>query len=482
MAVTKSFSVEFDDALLDLDGWKNPRYEGSKLTGQKINEWNAGDITYGKNPVIENKTTALFIGASILGEGESADIVDFAHHSYISINKILIINPNTDTVQIINRADTNEIAFSRLISDNFPMGTKAHIDLLDPSVPHHLKNNHFIKFNRGFLTKLISYQKSGSDNAYNDLVFFGKISGSYSGSSNSGGPNGHGAPIFNYGGRSGAQGTPVTRIYSSSLEDGTYITNLSINDQNPLYNLIYPDPKRRGVANHNINNGQQQMINTNMTRLATFYNSNLFPTALANDIHIFVTMGGGTLDYHYNKGDTTIKSLNTAELDLDNYNPLTYNNSMRDNEDPDELTNLPFSLITPSHWLVPLKPNNIQESPFGLNTDISASFPGNTIITANVYDMVADNFVNANYGVEKYTDFESGSSQYIMSTLDSGNNNSLIVNLSKEVELPHGVGEKGFVISAEQTDRRVRDNIDYYLEKAGLIEKTVKSKAPRRGI
>mgnify|MGYP001472953601 CR=1 FL=1 len=35
MAVTRSFNVEFDDALLDLEGWKNSRYEGSKLTGAK---------------------------------------------------------------------------------------------------------------------------------------------------------------------------------------------------------------------------------------------------------------------------------------------------------------------------------------------------------------------------------------------------------------------------------------------------------------
>ena len=37
------------------------------------------------------------------------------------------------------------------------------------------------------------------------------------------------------------------------------------------------------------------------------------------------------------------------------------------------------------------------------------------------------------------------------------------------------------VIIPEQTDRRVKDNIDYYLEKAGLIEKTVTTKSPRRG-
>jgi len=67
MAVTRSFDVEFDDALLDLEGWKNPRYNGSKLTGAKINKFTAGDITFGSNPVIENKIVALYVGNTLIG-------------------------------------------------------------------------------------------------------------------------------------------------------------------------------------------------------------------------------------------------------------------------------------------------------------------------------------------------------------------------------------------------------------------------------
>ena len=36
------YNVEFDDALLDLAGWRNPRYKGSKLKGIRINEFNKG--------------------------------------------------------------------------------------------------------------------------------------------------------------------------------------------------------------------------------------------------------------------------------------------------------------------------------------------------------------------------------------------------------------------------------------------------------
>ena len=50
---------------------------------------------------------------------------------------------------------------------------------------------------------------------------------------------------------------------------------------------------------------------------------------------------------------------------------------------------------------------------------------------------------------------------------------TLILNLDKESELYDGIGEKGFVVIPEQSDIRVRENLDFYLEKAGLINKTI---------
>ena len=58
---------------------------------------------------------------------------------------------------------------------------------------------------------------------------------------------------------------------------------------------------------------------------------------------------------------------------------------------------------------------------------------------------------------------------------------TVIIDLAKESELYNGVGEKGFVIVPQETDIKLRDNIEYYLEKAGLIEKTTTTKAPRKG-
>ena len=58
---------------------------------------------------------------------------------------------------------------------------------------------------------------------------------------------------------------------------------------------------------------------------------------------------------------------------------------------------------------------------------------------------------------------------------------TVIINLKKESECFNGIGEKGFVIVPENAHQKVRDNLDFYLEKAGLIDKTTRTKAPKRG-
>ena len=47
MALTQSFDVEFNDSVLDLQGWKNPRHHGSKLIAKKINQLSPPEFSKG---------------------------------------------------------------------------------------------------------------------------------------------------------------------------------------------------------------------------------------------------------------------------------------------------------------------------------------------------------------------------------------------------------------------------------------------------
>ena len=57
---------------------------------------------------------------------------------------------------------------------------------------------------------------------------------------------------------------------------------------------------------------------------------------------------------------------------------------------------------------------------------------------------------------------------------------TLVVNLDKESEVGDGLGDGGFVIIPQNCHPRVKNNIEYYLEKAGLIEKTTRFKNEAR--
>ena len=51
-------------------------------------------------------------------------------------------------------------------------------------------------------------------------------------------------------------------------------------------------------------------------------------------------------------------------------------------------------------------------------------------------------------------------------------NETLILNLNKPQELPQGLGELGYALVPENTSQLVKDNLEYFLEKAGLLDKT----------
>ena len=172
MAVTQSFSVEFDDSLLDLAGWKNPRYDGSKLTGKKINKFNKGDVSYGFNPVIENKVVALYIGNTLIGgDGEEDAYTEITNHSYATIDRILIIDLTDDSVQIVDRQNYDPVAFKRHVDRDLFEGSSVHVKLLDFSVENALKPRHAVKFNRGSLQKVYSY--TANQKGFEDGVFGG---------------------------------------------------------------------------------------------------------------------------------------------------------------------------------------------------------------------------------------------------------------------------------------------------------------------
>jgi len=237
-AVSKSYDVEFDDAIADTRFWK-ARSEGTQLNGSAINLFTAGDITYGKLPVVENKIAALYIGTTVIGgDDEDPSRTSIIGHSYITIDRILLIDIETDEVQIINRQsiiDVNtgtvgeEKAFKRYITRDFFEGSEVNVRLIDKTVQNSLKTSHFVKFNRGSLMKL--YEYTANDNGFEDGVFGGHAIRNNVGDIYTGSLQGPG--LFGYGMTVGVSQSLFTSSFSfvgslpSELNDYTGDLNLT---------------------------------------------------------------------------------------------------------------------------------------------------------------------------------------------------------------------------------------------------------------
>jgi len=237
--ISQSYDVEFDDAIADTRFWKS-RSEGTQLNGSAINVYEYGDTTYGKLPVVENKIAALYIGTTVIGgDDEDPSRVSILGHSYVTIDRILLINIETDEVQIINRQSLIDIttgttgdekAFKRYITRDFFEGSEVNIRLIDKTVQNSLKTSHRVKFNRGSLMKL--YEYTANENGYEDGVFGGHgVRNNADGTIYTGSLEGPG--LFGYGMSAAASQSLFTSSFSfvgslpSELNDYTGDVNLS---------------------------------------------------------------------------------------------------------------------------------------------------------------------------------------------------------------------------------------------------------------
>ena len=64
--------------------------------------------------------------------------------------------------------------------------------------------------------------------------------------------------------------------------------------------------------------------------------------------------------------------------------------------------------------------------------------------------------------------FYSGSFHYEMSFLDKSH--TLILDLDKNTELPNSIGDKGLLVIPNHLHAEVAFNLDFYLQKAGIID------------
>ena len=116
-----------------------------------------GDTSYGRNPVVERKTTAFYIVDTCIGGEENDRYATLIDHSYLGIKQILVIDEQNRSVQLIDRKGETADAFKKFITNDFPVGGKFKARVIDESIQNSLKNEYHVKMNKGWLLKSFEY-------------------------------------------------------------------------------------------------------------------------------------------------------------------------------------------------------------------------------------------------------------------------------------------------------------------------------------
>ena len=442
--------VEFDDELIDLAGWNNPRYDGSKLTGAKINEYNEGDVTYGLNPVVEQKSAAIYFGKSLIGaDEEDDDLVTIKNHSYLDIEKIMLINKYTDDITTIDLKNEDYNGINGYIANDLKNGSGFNIELLDDKITHKLKDSYKAKFNQGYLKKIVEHKgKNETGNTFGEGIQAGFIDVSANEPST-------------YSNGSNTQNVFVYGNYGNTMNNDTLTLK-----SNPLTRQIWPTKNTFGLLG--FNTGSFDFVNSGMQQLGTFINSMLIPIASESQYRLFGTLNlgqkqqAGNYTASFNSG---IKSISTFEIDLEKY----------DTTDSVQVSSSLYidgvnrTIDHPNYYLLP-----IMQGPHDLMTSGIPSGNGGT--TGN-----ASQAGTPTTAVElRYYWSGDGNQNAIYQISYLEETNVIIADIDKPSELANDVGDKGFIIIPDNIDKDIRDNLGFYLDKAGLKEGPGSEKLPLR--
>ena len=516
------YSAEFDDALIDAAHWKNPRYEGSKLTGLRINEYHGidinidqantssadylaqrvnisgstetvwgGDISYGLNPVINNETTAIYIANTVVGGTEKERYATLEGHSYVGISKILVVNKEDNSVKVIDRETENYDSFHRFITQDFPTGAKLNIKVLDPAIQSDLEGNYSCRMNKGFLLSTFKYLDYLNDNNSipNSLAPYTSPLELFD-SSTMGNTSGGSTVIdnsvvldtsrlsFRYGYKSddgvGGQTTPnnyngVTRLSTTSNQYNAH------RDFSPNYTTAEIKTNKFTKEYYTGSNSLTSVSPLNTGFDGAFFSASRF---IINDTlgylnknfdktELHLTINKGNIDFAPGFNDE--RSMGTFEIDK-GYGTLS---EIGINVEADGDPLLPEGSFighrTPIHHIFQLKggtiytpttPNTIKTEDHVALLEFSNRNSGVILPhTRRTYWNGDENPRTLNY---------SGSAGFELSFLDK--DHTLIINIDKPTELFEGIGTKGIALIPEHLHGTIKKNIEYYLKEAGVID------------
>lgn len=183
----RDYSVEFDDALLSLGGWKNPRLDGCEITSLFKNKftkkdtqrqlgglkrpniqhltnltlnWEGDSGNLDRNPAVETYTNTVFFGNTLSGYQEDPRFPNVGEDfSYVFINKAYTFDPDNDEFFITELLGSNDKVFERVVKQDLQYSSKFSLKLLDEGTEHDLSPEYNVHWNAGLFSLIGTYEE-----------------------------------------------------------------------------------------------------------------------------------------------------------------------------------------------------------------------------------------------------------------------------------------------------------------------------------
>ena len=178
----KSYTVEINDSEFEREGWKRGRYKGTKLTATKINEFIEGDISYGREPLIEqfSRTVYVFIQANNSFEANAGifypDTDEFGQtlpdksiigSTNFKLDRAVTFNIDdptdfSSTEPGVNFKDPSFNFFDELVKTDLALFNSCSVRFFDNTNNGFVKSSYIVGYNRGEFKPAAAYFQSAS--------------------------------------------------------------------------------------------------------------------------------------------------------------------------------------------------------------------------------------------------------------------------------------------------------------------------------
>ena len=480
-------------------------------------------------PNLQRLTTAIYISNTVIGGTEDPQFATIKNHSYININQILLIDPSTDEVQLLDRQAEDFIPFHSFITNDLPTQESFSIRVIDEAIANNLKgpNQYKVKMNKGLLLKTFDYKFDNSNRhlVENNSMYLYKGGRTKINTMEDGNEQTPDAVIndevvrFRYGtiemieGDNNGKGSDfaLNKIGPSFALSSIVSNKFTQQYYSGSFGLVNEPTQPQGISNGGVLKTSGLGSASRFIGISTL---DFLKKTPSTELHL--TLFEGTKDFSLNDINPLVsandeRSISTFEVDsnqsqldiggiCNEYLPKTHEirlkglnddrfkpkgHTFRDNFQTAYITGSAFTggCIAYGTNVPGIIGGKMQ---LGINVDkveIADVFVQGGVLGVIGYVGVETSSLgppsqgggpgsNLDWGVSlsgsmSSSNYYSGSFDYQLSFLDK--DHTIITNLDKTAELFDGIGSKGIILIPNNTHPKIKNNINFYLKQAGIL-------------